>query len=176
VIVIVQMPQLGLPSQVIGDSTNPARTLRPNLPPEPETGDNYNPMPHPNFDFEIRLLKDVNRKDPVAIFDLFYSPEQLAILVASTNKFGRNQSQIGPRCKRALEWTDITIGELYAYLGILIYMSLHIENRTSDYWAIDPKRPSHLPVRNAMSRERFQQISLAFHIAELGKSAFSKVI
>jgi len=54
-------------------------------------------------------------------------------------------------------------------------MTLHIENQIRDYWATDRKRPSHLPVRNAMSRERFEQISLAFYIAESGKSVFSKV-
>jgi hypothetical protein len=96
------MSQLGQSSQVVGDSTDPAGTLRPNLPPEPETGDNYDPMPHPEFNYVISLPKDVNRKAPLAIFDLFYSPEQLAILVANTNAFGRSQSQIGPRRKRAL--------------------------------------------------------------------------
>jgi Transposase IS4 len=147
------------------------------LPPEPETGDNFDPLPHPEFNHEISLPKDVNRKDPLAIFDLFYSPEQLAILVASTNKHGPYQSQIRLCSKRALHWVDITIGELYAYLGILIYMSLHIENQISDYWTIAARtRPSHLPVRNAMSRERFQQINTAFHITEVGKSMFSKVI
>jgi hypothetical protein len=51
------MSQLGQLSQVVGDSTDPAGTLRPNLPPEPETGNNYNLLPHPDFDFEIRGCK-----------------------------------------------------------------------------------------------------------------------
>jgi hypothetical protein len=80
------MPQLDPSSQVVGDSTDPAGTFRPNLPPEPETSDNFDPLPHPAFNHEITLPKDINRKDPLAIFDLFYSPEQLDILVASTNK------------------------------------------------------------------------------------------
>jgi Transposase IS4 len=125
------MPQLDQPSQVVGDSTNPAGTLRPNLPPEPKTGDKYDPMPAPEFDFKINL--PVDSMDALAIFDLFYSPEQLAIIVASTNKQGLAQSQIGPRRKRALNWIDITIGELYAFLGIHIYIALHIENQTKDY-------------------------------------------
>jgi hypothetical protein len=170
------MPQLSQ-SQVVGDSTDPAGTLRPNLPPEPKTGDNFDPMPHPEFNHEISLPEDINPMDPLAIFDLFYSPEQLAILVKNTNTHGPYQSQIGPRTRRALVCIDITLGELYAYLGIIIYMALHIENQIADYWAIATRtKPSHLPVRNAMSRERFQQISTAFHIAEAGKSAFSKVI
>jgi hypothetical protein len=56
------MSQLGQPSQVVGDSTDPAGTLRPNLPPEPKTGDKYNPMPHPEFDFEISLPEEVRRR------------------------------------------------------------------------------------------------------------------
>lgn len=172
-IIRAQMP----PSQVVGDPTDPTGTLRPNLPPEPETGDRnrYIPMPHPEFHHEINL--PVDSMDPIAIFDLFFGPEQLATLVASTNKHGLRQSQIGgPRRKRALDWIDITIGELYAYLGILIYMDLHIENQTKDYWTTDKKRPSHLPVQHAMSRERFQQISTAFHISSnSSKSVFSMV-
>ena len=145
------MPQSGQPSQVVGDPTDPAGTLRPNLPPEPETGDNYHPMPAPEFDHKISL--PVDSMDALAIFDLFYSPEQLALIVASTNKHGLAQFQSR---NKASDWTNIRIEELYAYLGILIYMALHIENRTRDSWSMSRKRPSHLLVRTAMSRERFQ--------------------
>jgi hypothetical protein len=130
---------------------------------------------HPEFHHEIHLPEHVNPKDPLAIFDLFYSPEQLAILVDNTNAHGPYQSQIGPRKRRAIKWIEMTLGEMYAYLGILIYMALHIENRTRDYWSIDPKMPSHLLVQSAMSRERFQEISIAFHITEDGNSTFTKV-
>jgi hypothetical protein len=58
---------------VVGDSTNLARTLRPNLPLEPKTSDKYNPILAPEFDFKINLL--VDSIDALAIFDLFYSLE-----------------------------------------------------------------------------------------------------
>jgi Transposase IS4 len=168
------MSQLSPPSQVVGDPTDPAGTLRPNLPPEPEIGDNYQPMPAPEFHHEIHLPKAL-RTDPIALFDLFFSPEQLAIIVASTNRYGLDQARLNSS-KKTSNWTDISTGELYAYLGILIYIALHIENQTKDYWSIDPNRPSHLPVRNSMSRDRFEQISTAFHIADGSKSVFLKVI
>jgi hypothetical protein len=81
------MPLLD-PSQVVGDSADPARTLRPNLPSELETSNNYKPMLHPEFHHKIHLPEHVNPKDLLAIFDLFYSPEQLAILVDNTNAHG----------------------------------------------------------------------------------------
>lgn len=93
-------------SKVVGDSSDPGGTLRPNLPPEPTTGDNFDPLPHPEFESHINLPKDVNPMDPIAIFDLFYSPEQMNILVANTNKHGPFWSRIGPRRKSALEWVD----------------------------------------------------------------------
>lgn len=69
-----------------------------------------------------------------------------------------------------------TIGKLYAYLGILIYMALHIENKIASYWnTASSSMPTHAPIRKAMSRDRFQQISAAFHIADRGKSTFLKV-
>jgi hypothetical protein len=49
------MSQLGQLATVVGDPTDPAGTLQPNLPPEPETGDNFDPFPAPEFSYEINL-------------------------------------------------------------------------------------------------------------------------
>ena len=167
------MSQLGPSSQVISDPTDPSGTFRPNLPPEPKTGDNYQPMPAPEFEHYIDL-PDTVRSDPIALFDLFFTPVMLATIVASTNQSGLGQARLA-KTKKARNWTNITIGELYAYLGILIYMARVIECQTKDYWARGLSRASHLPVFNAMSRNRFKQIDIAFHISN-GKLAFIQVI
>jgi Transposase IS4 len=68
------------------------------------------------------------------------------------------------------------VEELYADLGILIYMGLHPENDIDQYWCVDiNNQPSHGPVRTAMARDRWKQISRAFHISNVGESAFAKV-
>jgi Transposase IS4 len=167
------MSQLDQPSQTVGDPTDPAGTLRPNLPPEPRIGDSYIPMPAPEFDHQI-CLPDTVRSDPIALFDLFFSPEILATIVASTNQYGRDQARLA-KTKKALNWTDTSIGELYAYLGILIYMARVPLVDTKDYWARGFGDTPQLPVCNTMSRDRYMQINTAFHISN-GKSAFAQVI
>jgi hypothetical protein len=163
-------------NEVIDDSTDPGGTLRPNLPPEPTVGTHFTPLKCPQFKFQIALPLDVDVHDPVAIFDLFFTQEQMHILVENTNKAGPYWHQIGPRNARALKWRDTSINELYTYLAILIYMGLYPENEIEQYWCTDIDNvPSHGPVRTGMARDRFKQISRAFHISDQGDSAFQKV-
>jgi hypothetical protein len=164
-----------LQNEVIDDSTDPGGTLRPNLQPQPTVGTHFDPLPCPEFEHRIHLPASVDPHSPIAIFDLFFTPEQMRILVENTNKSGPFH-EMGPRNAHSLEWKDTFVEELYAYLGILIYMGLHPENDIDQYWCIDTEnQPSHAPVRTAMARNRWKQISRAFHISEKGQSAFSKV-
>jgi hypothetical protein len=163
------------PKDVVGDSTDPSGTLRPNLPPEPTFGTHFDPIPCPEFDYRIALPATVDQHSPIDIFDLFFTPEQMRILVENTNKHGLFH-EMGPRNARVLEWKDTSVEELYAYLGILIYMGLHPENDIDRYWCTDiNNQPSHGPVRTSMARDRWKQISQAFHISGEGQSAFEKV-
>jgi len=163
-------------NEVVDDATDPGGTLRPNLPPEPTFGTHFDPLPCPEFEFRIALPASVDRHSPIDIFDLFFALEQMQILVENTNKSGPFH-EMGPRNARALEWKDISVPELYAYLGILIYMGLHPENDIDQYWCSDSEnQPSHGPVRTSMARDRWKQISRAFHISSKGQSAFEKVL
>jgi hypothetical protein len=56
----------------------------------------------------------------------------MQILFENTNKSGPFY-EMGLRNAQALEWKDISVLELYAYLGILIYMGLHPENDIDQY-------------------------------------------
>ena len=40
-------------SEVIGDTTDPAGTLRPNLPPEPKIGTDFTPLICPPFEYKM---------------------------------------------------------------------------------------------------------------------------
>jgi hypothetical protein len=75
-------------NEVVDDSTDPGGTLRPNLLPEPTVGTHFTPLSCPEFDYYINLPASVDRHSPIAIFDLFFTPEQMRILVENTNKSG----------------------------------------------------------------------------------------
>jgi hypothetical protein len=90
-------------TEVIDDSTDPGGTLRPNLPPEPTVGTHFEPLKCLQFDFRINLPPNVNAHDPIAIFDLFFTPEQMCILVENTNNAGPYWRRIGPHNAHALE-------------------------------------------------------------------------
>jgi len=87
---------------VVGDPTNPSGTLRPNLPPEPTFGTHFDLMPCPEFDYCIALPATVDRHSPIDIFDLFFTLEQMRILVENTNKHGPFH-EISLRNARVLE-------------------------------------------------------------------------
>jgi hypothetical protein len=90
-------------NEVIDDSTDPGGTLRPNLPPEPTVETHFTPLKCSEFEFQIALPLDVDAHDPVAIFDLFFTQEQMYILVENTNKAGPYWHQIRLHNARALE-------------------------------------------------------------------------
>lgn len=90
-------------NEVIDDSTDPGGTLRPNLPPEPTFGTHFDPLPCPEFDHRVALPANVDPHDPIAIFNLFFTPEQMRIIVENTNKSSPFWHKIGPRNARALE-------------------------------------------------------------------------
>jgi hypothetical protein len=74
----------------------------------------------------------------------------------------------------------IDMSDLYIYFAILIYMALHIENDTEDYWSqARNDSPTHLPVIQYMGQNRWHNIHRAFHISDLtipGKTTvFQKV-
>ena len=58
------------------------------------------------------------------------------------------------------------ISELYAYLTILFYMGLPIENDTELYWSQREDRLLHRPVIAAMGQNRLHNIHRAFHVLD----------
>jgi hypothetical protein len=141
-------------NEVIDDPTDPGGTLRSNLPPEPTVGIHFTPLPCSEFDYCINLSVSVDWHSPIAIFNLFFALEQMHILVENTNK-NRPFHQMGPQNRYALDWKDTFVEELYAYLGILIYIGLYPENDIDQYWCIDVNnQPSHRPVHTSIVCDR----------------------
>ena len=139
---------------VVGDPTDPKGTLRPNLHLEIGTGDHYEPLFCPEFDRIINLPTGIDRANPLAIWSLFFTRESLENVIKNTNKKGASLQK--DQGKQA--WQDIDISELYAYLAVLFYMGLHIENDSKLYWSQREDRPLHRPVITAIGRNRWHNI------------------
>jgi hypothetical protein len=70
--------------QVTADSTNPA-TLRPDIPPETVTGSRFQLMKCPDFLPQINLPPHILPINAWGIFQLFFTKEQVQIIVDHTN-------------------------------------------------------------------------------------------
>jgi len=166
-----------MPENVVGDPTDPRETLRPNLHPEIGTGDHYEPLFCPEFNRIINLPLSADRTDPITIWSLFFTQESLKNIAQNTNKKGA--SLYNNQGKHGRPWTDIDICELYAYLAILFYMGLHIENDTRLYWSHKEGNPVHIAVHRAIGENRWHHIYFAFSILDptlpLRKTVFKKV-
>jgi hypothetical protein len=131
--------------ETIADSTDPG-TLRPDISPTTSVGTQFVPLDCPQFDFKINLPTHVAPNDALAIWSLFFSQEQLEIIVRNTNDYiSKNQAQ-GSRTKGARVVQPITIAELYGYMGIWIYMGIHVENEIRAYWDTSEWMPKHTTI------------------------------
>jgi hypothetical protein len=75
-------------NKVIDDSTDLGGMLPPNLLPEPTVGTHFDLLLCLEFEYSINLPASVDRRSLIAIFDLFFTPEQMRILVKNTNISG----------------------------------------------------------------------------------------
>lgn len=145
-----------MPENTKKDTTDDG-TLRPDLPPIRVPGDNYNPMLIPDFDLQISLPNGVNVNHPLSLFLLYYPPEIVKHLVDCTNDHVQDLPEPTERRSRAKAWFPTSIGEIYIYFAIRIYMTRHPENKVTDYWKSNGLVPYH-PISKAMGRDRFQAL------------------
>ena len=109
------------------------------------------------------LPKTVASDDPYAIFSLFFNDEAIQTLVRHTNEYAFQYP--GPGTGRP--WFPTTVKEFRAYLGVSIWMGLHIESSIPEFWNVNPLNgPIHEQVSKHISLTRWQQIDRFFHISE----------
>src|SRR5437764_1875618 len=119
-------------------------------------------------------LHTIDSSRPEDLFSLFFTDLVLDRIVRCTN-INAERVRADPVATRAknirfhdslnqLPWKPVTSSEILAYLGILIYMGIHVEPHIDDYWNTREECPVHQPVRKAMSRHRWQQIDRYLHI------------
>lgn len=153
--------------ETVPDSTDPG-TLRPDIDPEIGVGTGFKPLECPYFDKKINLPDHIAPDNAFGIWSLFFTQEQLEHIVESTNAYIPKPTKPPKRSRTHTKaWNPLTIEELYAFLGIWIYMGLHVENTIADYWATAEHMPRHIAVHKAMGRTRWQDINARIHISML---------
>jgi Transposase IS4 len=132
----------------------------------PITGVSYNPF-KPEAKQEARPLLPPNFPTKPRSFDyfsLFFIRELIHIITANTNRYASIQRLYVPQ-KRAREWTDMLVEELYVFLGAIIYMGVYDKPRVDMYWNTDiNKGPIHT-ISNHISLCRFEQIKRFCHVS-----------
>lgn len=91
---------------------------------------------------------------PSESFSLYFNDDVLEMIVLETNRYARQEARRG--------WHDLTKGELKAYLGILILMSVNPAHHLYLYWSSD----SFFNVKeisSVMTFKRFQAIMNSLH-------------
>jgi Transposase IS4 len=163
--------------EVVPDPTDDG-TLRPNIEPDPTTGDHFEPLKYPKFDPAVTLPPDVESDDPFGIWSLSFTPKIMDDIVRATNIRARHrvpvtslsnrpaQTQLPGSCYR--RWFDLTVWELYSYFAILIYMAITRLSSIELYWGSDYGK--HKYVVLAMSCNRFQDITRNFCVINGDKS------
>ena len=105
------------------------------------------------------LPNGYDSKDPEALFRLLFDDRILDRIVRCTNLNAASKQH-----ERA--WRPVSREDILSYLGILIFFGLDQAVEQKDYWNTSQDGSIHAPVRNSMSRNRWQQIHAFLHIYE----------
>ena len=154
----------------VPDSTDYG-TRRPIKPPLSQSGTVFQPLIIPQRNKIINPIAILNANNPFILWQLFFPPEHINIIMIYTNSNAALYYKQSPdRLPHAREWQQLTMNELYAYFAILIYIGIHKEPRITDYWNNQLNKPLHPIVYHAISCNRFQQIDRFFHVSNPEKS------
>ncbi|PKY32993.1 hypothetical protein RhiirB3_394451 [Rhizophagus irregularis] len=127
--------------------------------PPPPFFDNFQHT-KPLHKFTVNLPNDFLSLSPYSIFSLFFSLEQIEIIVKNTNKYAYMKDAGEGR-----KWKELTIKEFRIWLAILIYAGVFKLPSIRDYWNRDNKFPEH-KITTFMSLVCFEQIKRFMHISD----------
>lgn len=94
---------------------------------------------------------------PLQLFQSFFTTSILETIISNTNKFGKVHHD--------KTWHDITLTDMYSYLGMLIYMGLLKLPALSDYWRKSELCSFPFP-STVMSGRKFKMIATAIHMSD----------
>ena len=121
----------------------------------------------PWTDDQSQLPSTIVPDDPYIIFQLFFNHDTLETFVRHTNEYVFLNSGFGNEFRI---WFLTTIKEFQVYLGVNIWMELHIESSIPEFWNTDPlKKPIHEQIIKYINLKRWQQIDRFFHISKFSQ-------
>ncbi|CAG8620727.1 7140_t:CDS:2, partial [Dentiscutata heterogama] len=86
---------------------------------------------------------------PLLLFQLFFTNEQLCLMVENTNTYEQVKGRVG-----GWVWNPLTLNKLKIWLGLIIYMGVDHINVMDDLWNQEDKRANH-EIKWFMSLYRF---------------------
>lgn len=98
---------------------------------------------------------------PVAYFDLVFTPEIMKLIVEETNRYAEQRLQhpfTAPSSQ--IRWEPVTIEEMRAFFGCMIYMGLCSLPELKDYWS---KELGQERISSVFSYHRFKDIFRFLH-------------
>ncbi|XP_015111779.1 piggyBac transposable element-derived protein 4-like [Diachasma alloeum] len=102
----------------------------------------------------------------VESFEIFSSPHFVQILVTETNQYAEQEASQRQFLKGKVKlWTDVTVAEMYTYLGVLMLMSF-IQKPTIKMFLAKKRLLSTPGFNDIMSRNRFEFINKYLHFID----------
>ena len=97
-------------------------------------------------------------KSPMEVFQLFFIPELLDMIVKETN----NYAKLVMGDEKFSKWSKMDVAELKALLGFKILMAMNNLPSIDVYWKRDPFL-RYFPIADRISRDRFRELSQYLH-------------
>ncbi|CAM4610453.1 unnamed protein product, partial [Leuciscus chuanchicus] len=105
-------------------------------------------------------LSSADTHTPQTLFKMFFSENAVSTLCHNTNAQAAGAIAKG----RKFKWTDVSISEMYRYIGLVFYMAMVKVSSIKDYWRQDSLFSLPFPA-TIMARERYRTISWNVHMS-----------
>jgi hypothetical protein len=112
--------------------------------------------------FSVRSIPDFVQS-PIHYFELFWTLEVWASLVANTNKYAEYRIAQQKAYKNCRYWTPVNLYEMRIFIALLLYISYIGISNIEAYWS--SSLTTHLSMQ-MMPFKRFEQIQCYFHVSD----------
>lgn len=114
-----------------------------------------------------QFLPSVENTSVLTCFKLFFPDSSFECMTGETNRYARQylENRDLPAHSRFANFRDVTLGEMKAFIGLIIAMGMTTQQNIQDYWSTNevvctPFYPSVFP------RDRFLLIMSLFHLSD----------
>ena len=158
----------------IGDSTDPKGTKRPNKDSILVSTHTFRPIAVAERLYKAYLPSNIRPNNIYSIFSLFFTIDVLETITKNINKY-TYWRYIELHLKAP--WKNISVAELRAYLGVLIYRFLYSQPRCEGYWSVNVNKLIYEALASSISYTYFTQLEAGLHLSDLDEEGndFSKI-